>query len=209
MPRLEFWYEFASNYSYLSAMRISDMARKSGVEVVWRPFLLGPIFKAQGWETSPFNLYPAKGRYMIRDMQRLAASRGLPFVMPERFPANGLKAARLAIIGADEGWIEPFTRAVYEAEFGRGADISDETVIAEVLAGLGLESAQLLERTEDPAIKKQLKDQTAEAASRGIFGAPSFVTEDGELFWGDDRLEQALDWAIRPRTAVIPNLKMT
>lgn len=199
MPRLEFWYEFASNYSYLSVMRISGLAKQAGVEVTWRPFLLGPIFKSQGWDTSPFNLYPVKGRYMIRDMQRLAESRGLPFVMPPTFPANGLKAARLALIGADEGWIEPFTRAVFEAEFGRGEDIAQPAVIEKALSGLGLDSASLLARAEEPEIKQRLKDQTAEAASRGIFGAPSFITEDGELFWGDDRLEQALAWAAGSR----------
>lgn len=199
MPRLEFWYEFASSYSYLSVMRISDLAKQAGVEVTWRPFLLGPIFKSQGWDTSPFNLYPVKGRYMIRDMQRLAESRGLPFVMPPTFPANGLKAARLALIGADEGWIEPFTRAVFEAEFGRGEDIAQPAVIEKALSGLGLDSASLLARAEEPEIKQRLKDQTAEAASRGIFGAPSFITEDGELFWGDDRLEQALAWAAGSR----------
>ncbi len=199
MPRLEFWYEFASNYSYLSVMRISGLAKQAGVEVTWRPFLLGPIFKSQGWDTSPFNLYPVKGRYMIRDMQRLAESRGLPFVMPPTFPANGLKAARLALIGADEGWIEPFTRAVFEAEFGRGEDIAQPAVIEKALSGLGLDSASLLARAEEPEIKQRLKDQTAEASSRGIFGAPSFITEDGELFWGDDRLEQALAWAAGSR----------
>jgi 2-hydroxychromene-2-carboxylate isomerase len=199
MPRLEFWYEFASNYSYLSVMRISGLAKQAGVEVTWRPFLLGPIFKSQGWDTSPFNLYPVKGRYMIRDMQRLAESRGLPFVMPPTFPANGLKAARLALIGADEGWIEPFTRAIFEAEFGRGEDIAQPAVIEKALSGLGLDSASLLVRAEEPEIKQRLKDQTAEASSRGIFGAPSFITEDGELFWGDDRLEQALAWAAGSR----------
>ena len=199
MPRLEFWYEFASNYSYLSVMRISDLARQAGVEVIWKPFLLGPIFKAQGWDTSPFNLYPAKGRYMIRDMQRISESRGLPFVMPPTFPANGLKAARLALIGADEGWIEPVTKAIFEAEFGRGEDIAQPAVLEKALAGLGLDAASLMARAEDPAIKQRLKDQTAEAQSRGIFGAPSFITEDGELFWGDDRLEQALTWASASR----------
>ncbi|HEX5599286.1 MAG TPA: 2-hydroxychromene-2-carboxylate isomerase [Hyphomicrobiaceae bacterium] len=199
MPRLEFWYEFASNYSYLSVMRISDLAQQAGVEVIWKPFLLGPIFKAQGWDTSPFNLYPAKGRYMIRDMQRITASRGLPFVMPPTFPANGLKAARLALIGADEGWIEPVTKAIFEAEFGRGEDIAQPAVLEKALAGLGLDAASLMARAEDPAIKQRLKDQTAEAQSRGIFGAPSFITEDGELFWGDDRLEQALTWASASR----------
>ena len=199
MPRLEFWYEFASNYSYLSAMRISDLAQQVGVDVIWRPFLLGPIFKSQGWDTSPFNIYPVKGRYMIRDMQRITASRGLPFVMPPTFPANGLKAARLALIGADEGWIEPVTKAIFEAEFGRGEDIAQPAVLEKALAGLGLDAASLMARAEDPAIKQRLKDQTAEAQSRGIFGAPSFITEDGELFWGDDRLEQALTWASASR----------
>ena len=194
MPRLEFWYEFASNYSYLSAMRISELAQRAGIEVVWRPFLLGPIFKAQGWETSPFNIYPVKGRYMLRDMERLTARRGLPFRMPATFPANGLKAARLALVGADEGWIEPFTRAVFEAEFGRGEDISDPGVIAGVLTRLGLDAARMMERAEAADIKQRLKDQTAEAASRGIFGAPTFITEDGELFWGDDRLDHAIAW---------------
>ena len=208
MPRLEFWYEFASNYSYLSAMRISDLAAKAGIEVVWRPFLLGPIFKSQGWNTSPFNLYPAKGRYMVRDMQRLASDRGLPFVMPPTFPANGLKAARLALIGVDEGWVDPFTRKVFEAEFGFGADISDTGVISDILTSLSLDAARLLERVEDSALKQRLKDQTTEAASRGIFGAPSFMTENGELFWGDDRLEQAIDWALRAGTAVLPNPTM-
>lgn len=199
MPRLEFWYEFASNYSYLSAMRISDLAQQVGVDVIWRPFLLGPIFKSQGWDTSPFNIYPVKGRYMIRDMQRISESRGLPFVMPPTFPANGLKAARLALIGADEGWIEPFTKAIFEAEFGRGEDIAQPAVLEKALAGLGLDAASLMARAEDPVIKQRLKDQTAEAQSRGIFGAPSFLTEDGELFWGDDRLEQALAWAARSK----------
>ena len=194
MPRLEFWYEFASNYSYLSAMRISELAQRAGIEVVWRPFLLGPIFKSQGWETSPFNIYPVKGRYMLRDMQRLTAGRGLPFRMPATFPANGLKAARLALVGSDEGWIEPFTRAVFEAEFGRGEDISDPGVIAGVLTRLGLDAARMMERAEAADIKQRLKDQTAEAASRGIFGAPTFITEDGELFWGDDRLDHAIAW---------------
>ena len=75
MSKLEFWYDFGSTYSYLTAMRIDRLAAASGIDVVWRPFLLGPIFKAQGWATSPFNVYPAKGRYMVRDIERIAAAR--------------------------------------------------------------------------------------------------------------------------------------
>src|SRR5262245_19275486 len=98
IPELEFWYDFPSTYSYLSAMRIEAMAHAAGVKLAWRPFLLGPIFQAQGWSTSPFRLYASKGRYMRRDVERLAAERGLAFALPHHFPANSLAAARLAII---------------------------------------------------------------------------------------------------------------
>ena len=192
MPQLTFWYEFASTYSYLAAMRIDASAQAAGVEVAWQPFLLGPIFKAQGWTTSPFNIYPAKGRYMIRDVARIAAERGLPFRMPDPFPANTLKAARLAIVGIDAGWVAPFSRAVFEAEFAHGRDIASEVVLGEVLAGLGLEAPALLARSAAPEIKERLRAATAEAETAGIFGAPSFVAPHNELFWGDDRLEAAL-----------------
>jgi 2-hydroxychromene-2-carboxylate isomerase len=196
-PKLEFWCEFASTYSYLSAMRIEALAAAAGVAVVWKPFLLGPIFKAQGWDTSPFNLYPAKGRYMVRDLERLAADRGLTFALPAAFPQNSLPAARLALIGGDEGWIAPFTRAIFEAEFAHGADIADTRLLDTLLRSLHLDSERLLSRIAQGDIKARLKQQTAEAQTRGIFGAPSFICH-GELFWGDDRLEQALDWAARP-----------
>ncbi len=192
MPRLTFWYEFASTYSYLSAMRIEAAAAAAGVEVVWQPFLLGPIFKAQGWTTSPFNIYPAKGRYMVRDVARLAAARGLSFHMPDPFPANALKAARLAIIGAAEGWVAPFSRAVFEAEFAHRKDIASEAVLQAILEGLGLEAPRLFAASSEADVKERLRAATAQAEALGIFGAPTFVTDDRELFWGDDRLELAL-----------------
>ena len=206
-PRIEFWYEFASTYSYLSAMRVEDMAAQAGVTVEWKPFLLGPIFFAQGWNTSPFNIYPAKGRYMIRDMQRLAAERGLQFQSPAPFPQNSLSAARIALVASDAGCVTAFTRAVYLAQFAEGRDIglsATMTVILDRLAqDFSLDSAQVLARSVEPAIKERLKLQCAEAARLGLFGAPSFRTPDGELFWGDDRLEQALAWASRAQKAIL------
>ncbi len=196
MPRIDFWYDPASSYSFLSALRIEEMTRQAGVGLIWRPFLLGPIFKEQGWTTSPFNLYPAKGRYMVRDIERIAASRGLGFHLPAVFPANSLKAARTAMVGAEDGWIAPFTRALFTAQFVDRADISDQKVLERILDDLGLDATAVLRQTESLDLKQKLKDQTAEAARLGVFGAPTFTAHD-EIFWGDDRLEQALDWALR------------
>lgn len=197
MATLEFWYDFASTYSYLTAMRIERMAAAANVRLAYKPFLLGPIFKAQGWNTSPFELYPAKGRYMRRDLERIAAERGIAFHLPSPFPLNSLHAARVALAGGDENWVRRFTLAVFRAGFAERRDIADRTVLGEIAATLGANSAHLLERSSAQDVKDALRQQTERAATLGIFGAPSFVTSGGELFWGDDRLDQALAWAAR------------
>lgn len=194
--QVEFWYEFASTYSYPAAMRVEQTAKKAGVGLVWRPFLLGPIFGAQGWNDSPFNIYPAKGTYMWRDMARICEAQGLTLEEPVRFPQNGLKAARLALLGQDETWGPEFTRRVYLANFAEQKDISDEAVLTGILSSLGLHADGLLARANEQANKNRLKAQTEEAIAKGIFGAPSFVA-GGELFWGNDRLDAALAWAKR------------
>ena len=107
-PALDFWFDFASTYSYLAVGRIGPVAAEAGVEVRFRPFLLGPIFKAQGWDTSPFNLYSAKGHNMWRDLERLSEDFGLPFRRPEPFPQNSLLPARVALVGLQQGWGERF-----------------------------------------------------------------------------------------------------
>ena len=199
-PRLEFWYEFASTYSYPAAMRVEALAADAGVEVVWRPFLLGPIFGEQGWNDSPFNIYPAKGRYMWRDLERICAGYGLPYVKPSVFPRNGLLAARVAVAGLDEGWTAAFTRAVYDANFAHDADISDREVLSNLIRAAGAEPQAAFEQAASDGVKARLRDHVELARQRGVFGAPSFITEDGELFWGDDRLEQALEWAVKHHT---------
>jgi 2-hydroxychromene-2-carboxylate isomerase len=198
-PRVDFWFEFASTYSYPAAMRIAPLARAAGVAVRFRPFLLGPIFKTQGWDTSPFNLYPAKGRYMWRDLARICAALDLPVRRPEPFPQISLAAARLALVGLDEGWGEDFCRAVYHAEFGEGRRIDDAAVLAGLLAGLGVDAAAAQESAQSAEIKSRLRAECVEAQRLGLFGAPTFVTADGELFWGNDRLEAALAWAKAPQ----------
>ncbi len=190
---LEFWYEFASSYSYPAAMRIGPLAAAAGVAVRWRPFLLGPIFGAQGWNDSPFNLYPAKGRYMWRDLERICAKEGLPLTLPPvRFPQNGLKAARLALVVGER--IADFSRAVYMANFAGQKDIADDAVLADILSALGIEAGEAMAAANTPQNKARLKAETDAAIARGVFGAPAFTIGD-ELFWGNDRLEDALDWA--------------
>jgi len=196
-PVVEFWYEFASTYSYLSAMRIETLASDCNIRIAWRPFLLGPIFKKQGWNTSPFNLHPAKGRYMWRDMERQCERYGLPFTMPAPFPQHSLLAARIAHCGRQKPWIGAFSRAVYVAEFGQGLDVSDEALMASLLLEAGAPVTQALRDAGNSETKIGLRAAVSEAEERGIFGAPSFVLENGELYWGDDRLEQALETAAR------------
>jgi 2-hydroxychromene-2-carboxylate isomerase len=200
VARLQFWYEFASTYSYLSAMRIEAAAAARGVIVEWRPFLLGPIFKAQGWNTTPFNLYPAKGRYMVRDMERLAAARGLSFRLPDPFPQNSLKAARWASAGLGQPWLPAFTRAVYLAEFAEGRAIDDASLLNSIATGLGLDPHEISRASDSDEVKSALRRATEDAQARGLFGAPAFVTDDDEVFWGDDRLDQALEWAAEHST---------
>jgi 2-hydroxychromene-2-carboxylate isomerase len=194
---IEFWYEFASTYSYPAAMRVARLADAAGVAVRWRPFLLGPIFAAQGWTDSPFNLYPAKGRNMWRDLQRICEVDGLILTQPPfRFPQNGLKAARLALAGENEGWTPEFSRAVFAANFAEQKNIVDDTTLATILSKIGVNVEDAMKAAGATESKDRLKKQTEEAVARGIYGAPSFTVGE-ELFWGNDRLEQALAWAKR------------
>ena len=197
---LDFFFEFASTYSYPAALRIGAVAHTAGVTVRWRPFLLGPIFRTQGYDTSPFNVQEAKGRYIWRDLARTCDGLGLPFRRPEPFPQNGLLAARVAHVGLDEDWGEEFCRAVFTAEFGQGLEIGNEAVIRDLLVGLAQQPDAILTRARSDEIKTRLRATTEEAQRLGIFGAPNFVVRD-ELFWGNDRLEQAICYAVQRNTS--------
>lgn len=190
---IEYWFEFASTYSYLSTMRLPEMAKAAGVKVVWRPFLLGPIFKAQGWDTTPFKIYAVKGTYMWRDMERRAGQQGLEFHPPEPFPQHSLLAARVAQATPDGSAKVAFCQNIYLAEFSARQDISDPAVVAACAQAAKL-PADILDQAQTDENKHALRLATEEAGRKGIFGAPSFVIGE-ELFWGDDRLEDALAWA--------------
>lgn len=195
--KLQFWFEFASTYSYPAVMRIDKAAAARGVTVEWRPFLLGPLFHAQqGLKDSPFNAVPVKGAYMWRDMERVCEKHGLPFRRPGRFPQNGLMAARITLSLPQEERAN-FVKAVYQANFVHDRDISDLQILHAAARRAGLDPLEVLAAMTSEPVKEQLKEETGRAADLGIFGAPTFVTEDGEMFWGNDRLEDALDWAVR------------
>ena len=190
---IEFWFDFASTYSYPAAMRVEEIARRDGCAVQWRPFLLGPIFGSQGWTDSPFNIYPIKGRYMWRDLQRLCAGLGFPFRKPSQFPRNGLLAARIACVFEEKEWVPNFVRNVYAANFAEDLDIAEPTVLLKCLSGLVDDPPALLASASSDNAKSRLRRNTERAIELGIFGAPTFVVGD-ELFWGNDRLEAALEW---------------
>jgi 2-hydroxychromene-2-carboxylate isomerase len=193
---LSFWFDFASTYSYPAAMRIERLARERGVPLSWNAFLLSRIFRALGWNDSPFNLYPVKGRYMWRDLERICEAQHLPFRRPSQFPRNGLLAARIACRFPSETWTPAFVRAVYHANFAEDQDIADRRVIAACLTSVHQDAETVLDAAGRAETKTMLREKTERAVDLGIFGAPSFIADE-ELFWGNDRLEEALMWCQR------------
>ena len=191
MNIIEFWFDFGSNYSYLSMMRIRRAAAAANLRLELKPFMLGPIFKSLGWETSPFVLQKLKGDYVWHDMRRQCVKYGLRWQRPSVFPRNALLAARIALQGEGTCWLEDFCEQVMLANFADDRDVGDEAVLAGILAGLGADSAEIIAAAKTDACKAALRARTADAQARGIFGAPMFFVGD-EMFWGNDRLEDAI-----------------
>ena len=191
---LEFWFDFASTYSYVAAMRIEALCCAAGVELVWKPFLLGPIFAEQGLSDSPFNLNLRRGEYMWRDLERLCAKFRLPWRHPSHFPRSSTLAARVACEVAHETWGGDYIRRVFTANFGTDQEIGDRAVIAEILTSMGHDATEILVRVESPDRRGALRANTEHAIAIGVFGAPNCYVGD-ELFWGEEALEDAIAWS--------------
>ena len=191
-PVLELWFDLASNYSYLTLQRVEALAEQGGVTVRWEPFLLGPIFEAFGWKSSPFVLQKEKGAYVWRDMERQAAKYGLPWRKPSRFPQNTVVPIRVALLGRGEPWMPAFCRAMARANFAEDRDISTAETVTEVLESLALPASAILAQVQAPEERPKLRAQVQRAQALGIFGAPTFFV-GGEMYWGNDRLEDALE----------------
>jgi 2-hydroxychromene-2-carboxylate isomerase len=195
---LEFWFDFASPYSYLAASRIEALASARHLRLRWRPFLLGPIFKRRASNPSAFQETGSEERrYRRRDVERLCELYELPLSWPSGYPRGSLLATRVALIASYEEWCDAFARAVFTSNFADDRDIATEAVVMSILVGLRRNAQETVARAVLPETKARLAAQVDEAVAKGIFGAPSFMVGD-ELFWGNDRLEQAIEWACRP-----------
>lgn len=191
MATLEFWFEYGSTYTYLTVARIGRAAREAGIAVEWRPFLLMPIMIEQGLTQGPFLAFPNKLAYMWRDLERRAGELGMPYRKPSRYPpAETLTSARLGVLGAREGWVQAFTERAFELHWTQDLMLGSADNLVESLRAAG-QDRSAIERANSPEIKSLLREQTESARQRGIFGSPSFFVRE-ELFWGDDRLDQAL-----------------
>jgi len=195
-PPIEFYFEFASPYGYLASIQIDDLAARHEREVRWHPIMLGAAFKETG--ARPLLHTPLKGPYLRHDAPRFARLLGVPFTEPPVMPANSLAASRACVWleGDDPALAKRLAKAVFHAHWGEGRDIGTPEQVAEIAAPLGIERAALLAAVADPAIKERLKEATAAAIRRGVFGSP-FVLVDGEAFWGADRLHQVETWLAR------------
>ena len=182
---IRFFWDVGSPYTYLASTQIAALEKSHKVRFVYTPFLLGGVFKATGNEAPARN--PAKGRYLFKDLNDCAQFLGVPIKFPPFFPANSLRAMRVAIWADQVGKGREYADHLLYAYWVEGKDPSLDETIANGLRALGLDASTGIAAADDSAIKEQLKKLTAEAVELGAFGAPTFVI-DGEIFWGHDRL---------------------
>ena len=188
-PAIDYYFEFSSPYSYLAASQLDWVFQQTGAEINIKPMVLGAVFKEQG-NAMPASV-PAKGKYMFTDLKRWAARYQMPFRWPSVFPVNSILGHRAVLVAQrelDRQQAKQVMLTIYHSYWGEGIDIGDADELFAELDGAGFDAAKIIQGTQDPDIKQQLKDLTAEAVDRGVFGAPTFFVED-QMFWGNDRLD--------------------
>jgi 2-hydroxychromene-2-carboxylate isomerase len=190
---IEYFFDFASPYSYIALRAFDAIAKKYARSVQYRPILLGAAFKVSG-QTLLVDI-PLKGDYSKQDFARSARFNDVPFKLPTTFPMNTVNAARamLWLQANDPARAFAFLQRTFRAYFVEDRNISDLAVLGELARELGIDAAALTAATQDPAIKEKLKIQVDEAIARGVFGVP-YMFVDGEPFWGHDRLPQVERW---------------
>lgn len=185
---VEFYFDVGSPAAYLAWTQLPKIARETGSEIEYRPFLLGGVFQATG-NRSPMEV-PAKGQYMQDDLQRFARRYGVPFRHNPHFPINTLTLMRgaLGLQMREPDRMVPYVDAVYRAIWVDGRNMNDPATVAAVLQQAGFDVERILALAADTAVKDELKEVTREAVSRGVFGAPTFFVHN-QMFWGQDRLD--------------------
>jgi 2-hydroxychromene-2-carboxylate isomerase len=191
-PHIDFWFTMGSTYSYLSVSRLADVERSTGMTFRWRPFHL--LIILQEMKHIPFADKPTKSAYMWRDIERRAAMYGIPMKLPVPYPARQSVVANLvAIVGMRENWGADFVRAAYRRWFQRGEETGSEPNVSESLRDIGQDPERVLTLANSDDTKAVLTAETDAARELGIFGSPTFIV-GRELFWGDDRLADAINW---------------
>lgn len=192
MKKIDFWYSIGSTYTYLTVMRLEDVARTHGVEFQWRPFNVRHIMLEQN--NIPFKDKPVKAAYMWRDIERRAGAYGLDARIPAPYPLPGLVLAnQVAVLAAEEGWCSQYTRATYRRWFELGEPAGEEPNLSLCLSEIGQSPDRVLAAARSERVVAALAKTTDQAMQLGVFGSPSFVVS-GEVFWGDDRLDDAARW---------------
>jgi 2-hydroxychromene-2-carboxylate isomerase len=195
---VDFYFDFSSPYGYFAANRIDALAAKHGRSTVWRPVLLGAIFKISGQQ--PLTTIPMKGSYALHDLVRSARWFGLPFRMPGKFPVSSIAPCRAYywLQDRDPAAAKALAQALYRAYFVEDRDISSPEITANVAAKLGHDKSAVLQAINDAAVKERLRSEVDAAIERGVFGSP-YIIVDGEPFWGSDRLDQIEQWLAKGR----------
>ena len=192
MKPIQFWFSIGSTYTYLSVVRLSDVAAANGVPFEYRPFSVRAIMREMN--NIPFAEKPVKMRYMWRDMERRAARYGMEITVPAPYPLAGFDIAnRVAVVGRKEGWCEDYVMATYRRWFRNGEAAGEEPNLSESLQEINQNPNRVISLANADETEDAYNAATEEARKLGIFGSPTFVVGE-EIFWGDDRLEDAIDW---------------
>ena len=183
---VEFFFDYGSPASHLAFFELRKIAREAGAEILWRPILLGGVFKAIN-SHSPVEIVP-KGKWMMWDLANYATRYGVPFVHNPHFVINTLPIMRGAIVAERRGELERYSEAMFLAIWRDALDMDDPAVIGRALVKFGFDAKGYFAGTQEQAVKDDLKARTDAAIARGVFGLPTFFI-DGKMWWGQDRLE--------------------
>ena len=186
MRTIEFFFDYGSPTAYLAYTQLPGIAQRTGATIVYRPMLLGGVFKATG-NHSPVTI-PAKGAWMNKDLPRFAARYGVPFAHNPYFPINTLNLMRGAIAADSQRRLVPYSDAIYRAMWADKRNMEDPIVIGGVLRDASFDPAAMMAMIGTAEVKDRLRHNTEEAVARGVFGAPTCFVGDA-MFFGQDRLD--------------------